>query len=218
MPLHTALFIDNSPAPPSTRFRCSAVLGARAAAARPADRAQQARGARRDGACGLDQRLRRDFAPPAMAKKKDPTRPPESRPPQGALSLRDRRELRGGDRAHRHRGKVAPRRQGVTIAESYADPRHNEIWLINANIPEYLQANRFNHEPKRPRKLLLPPKANQQADRRGRARGHDDRAAIALFQPARPGEDRARASRAARSCTTSARARRNVIGTGKRRG
>jgi len=27
--------------------------------------------------------------------------------------------------------------------------------LINANIPEYLQANRFNHEPKRPRKLLL---------------------------------------------------------------
>src|SRR5437764_2287628 len=43
----------------------------------------------------------------------------------------------------------------ATIAESYADPRHNEIWLINANIPEYLQANRFNHEPKRPRKLLL---------------------------------------------------------------
>src|SRR5437879_5149007 len=43
----------------------------------------------------------------------------------------------------------------TTIAESYADSRHNEIWLINANIPEYLQANRFNHEPKRPRKLLL---------------------------------------------------------------
>ena len=43
----------------------------------------------------------------------------------------------------------------ATIAESYADARHNEIWLINANIPEYLQANRFNHEPKRPRKLLL---------------------------------------------------------------
>src|ERR1700746_2064623 len=42
-----------------------------------------------------------------------------------------------------------------TIAESYADARDGEIWLINANIPEYLQANRFNHEPKRPRKLLL---------------------------------------------------------------
>jgi SsrA-binding protein len=43
----------------------------------------------------------------------------------------------------------------ATIAESYADARGGEIWLINANIPEYLQANRFNHEPKRPRKLLL---------------------------------------------------------------
>jgi SsrA-binding protein len=43
----------------------------------------------------------------------------------------------------------------ITIAESYADSRDGEIWLINANIPEYLQANRFNHEPKRPRKLLL---------------------------------------------------------------
>ena len=43
----------------------------------------------------------------------------------------------------------------TTIAESYADSRHGEIWLINANIPEYLQANRFNHTPKRPRKLLL---------------------------------------------------------------
>lgn len=43
----------------------------------------------------------------------------------------------------------------ATIAESYADPKGGEIWLINANIPEYLQANRFNHAPKRPRKLLL---------------------------------------------------------------
>ena len=42
-----------------------------------------------------------------------------------------------------------------TIAESYADSKDGEIWLINATIPEYLQANRFNHEPKRPRKLLL---------------------------------------------------------------
>src|ERR1700726_3630292 len=43
----------------------------------------------------------------------------------------------------------------ATIAESYADARGGEIWLINSNIPEYLQANRFNHAPKRPRKLLL---------------------------------------------------------------
>ena len=41
------------------------------------------------------------------------------------------------------------------IAESYASPEKGELWLINAHIPEYLQANRFNHEEKRPRKLLV---------------------------------------------------------------
>ncbi len=43
----------------------------------------------------------------------------------------------------------------ATIAESYADARDGAIWLINSNIPEYLQAHRYNHTPKRPRKLLL---------------------------------------------------------------
>jgi SsrA-binding protein len=44
----------------------------------------------------------------------------------------------------------------ATIAESYADPKNGELWLINANIPEYLQAGPFNnHAPKRPRRLLL---------------------------------------------------------------
>jgi len=43
----------------------------------------------------------------------------------------------------------------ATIAESYADAKNGEIWLINANIPEYQQAGRFNHAPKRSRKLLL---------------------------------------------------------------
>jgi len=41
------------------------------------------------------------------------------------------------------------------IAEAYASPERGELWLINATIPEYLQANRFNHEEKRPRKLLV---------------------------------------------------------------
>jgi SsrA-binding protein len=44
----------------------------------------------------------------------------------------------------------------ATISESYVDvDRNGEVFLINANIPEYLQANRFNHDPRRPRKLLL---------------------------------------------------------------
>jgi SsrA-binding protein len=52
--------------------------------------------------------------------------------------------------------EVKSLRQGkATIAESYADTRGGELWLVNANIPEYLQASRFNHAPKRPRKLLL---------------------------------------------------------------
>ena len=43
----------------------------------------------------------------------------------------------------------------ANIAESYADARRGEVWLINANITEYVQAGRFNHAQKRPRKLLL---------------------------------------------------------------
>ncbi len=42
-----------------------------------------------------------------------------------------------------------------SIAESYAEIRGGEAWLVNANIPEFSHGNRFNHEPKRPRKLLL---------------------------------------------------------------
>ncbi len=41
------------------------------------------------------------------------------------------------------------------ITESYASPEQGELWLINSYIPEYTQANRFNHEERRPRKLLV---------------------------------------------------------------
>jgi SsrA-binding protein len=43
----------------------------------------------------------------------------------------------------------------ANIAESYVSPEGREVVLINADIPPYKQANRFNHEPRRPRKLLL---------------------------------------------------------------
>jgi SsrA-binding protein len=43
----------------------------------------------------------------------------------------------------------------ANIAESYASPENGEVWLINAYIPEYGPASRFNHEPRRKRKLLL---------------------------------------------------------------
>jgi SsrA-binding protein len=44
----------------------------------------------------------------------------------------------------------------ATVSDAYAAvDRHGEMILYNANIPVYAQGNRFNHEPKRPRKLLL---------------------------------------------------------------
>src|SRR5215207_8077195 len=42
-----------------------------------------------------------------------------------------------------------------SIAESYAAVEGAEIWLINSHIPEYSHGNRMNHQPRRPRKLLL---------------------------------------------------------------
>ena len=43
----------------------------------------------------------------------------------------------------------------ATIGESYAAEKNGELFLVNAYIPEYLEAHQFNHETKRPRKLLL---------------------------------------------------------------
>ena len=52
--------------------------------------------------------------------------------------------------------EVKSLRQGEgSIAESYATVEGDEVWLINSHIPEYSHGNRLNHEPRRPRKLLL---------------------------------------------------------------
>lgn len=52
--------------------------------------------------------------------------------------------------------EVKSLRQGrASIAESYAGEKDGDIYLFNANIPEYPPASQFNHEPKRPRKLLM---------------------------------------------------------------
>lgn len=57
-------------------------------------------------------------------------------------------ELRGSE--------VKSLREGrINLAESYAAMKGNELYLINSNIAEYREANRFNHDPKRPRRLLL---------------------------------------------------------------
>ncbi|WP_027057698.1 SsrA-binding protein SmpB [Mesorhizobium loti] len=68
--------------------------------------------------------------------------------------------------------EVKSLRQGqANIQDSYASVEGGEIWLINSYLPEYLQANRFNHEPRRRRKLLLKKremaKLSQSVDREG---------------------------------------------------
>lgn len=52
--------------------------------------------------------------------------------------------------------EVKALREGrASIAEAYAAEEEGELYLLNAHIPEYRAANRFNHAPKRPRKLLV---------------------------------------------------------------
>jgi SsrA-binding protein len=55
-----------------------------------------------------------------------------------------------------HGTEVKVLRQGqASIAEAYADESSGELFLVNANIPEYAASAHFNHQPRRPRKLLL---------------------------------------------------------------
>lgn len=52
--------------------------------------------------------------------------------------------------------EVKSLREGkANIGDSYASEEGGELWVINSYIPEYLQANQFNHEPRRRRKLLM---------------------------------------------------------------
>ena len=89
-----------------------------------------------------------------MVKKKDDGRKivAENRKARYSYSIDDTLEaglqLMGSEVKALRAGKA-------TIAESYAQAKDGEIYLINAYIPEYKMANRFNHEPKRPRKLLV---------------------------------------------------------------
>jgi SsrA-binding protein len=43
----------------------------------------------------------------------------------------------------------------ATLQQAYAEVRDGEAWLLGLHVPEYVQGNRSNHDPDRPRKLLL---------------------------------------------------------------
>ncbi len=57
-------------------------------------------------------------------------------------------ELRGSEVKSLRTGKIS-------LDEAYGRIKRDEVWLMGCDIPEYVQANQFNHEPRRPRKLLL---------------------------------------------------------------
>src|SRR6202012_4318455 len=89
-----------------------------------------------------------------MAKKRDDTNKliAENRKARFAYAIDDTLEagimLVGSEVKSLRGGKS-------TIAESYATAKDGELYLINSYIPEYTQASRFNHEPKRDRKILV---------------------------------------------------------------
>lgn len=43
----------------------------------------------------------------------------------------------------------------VDLRDAYARPQNGELWLVNAHIAPYAAGNLYNHDPRRPRKLLL---------------------------------------------------------------
>jgi len=89
-----------------------------------------------------------------MAKKADPERRivADNRKARYSYAIDDTIEaglvLMGSEVKALRSGKA-------TIAESYAHAKDGEIFLVNSYIPEYLMANRFNHEPRRVRKILV---------------------------------------------------------------
>ena len=59
----------------------------------------------------------------------------------------------------------------ATLQQAYADVRDGEAWLVGLHVPEYGQGNRQNHEPDRPRKLLLHRREIEQLGRQVAERG-----------------------------------------------
>jgi len=89
-----------------------------------------------------------------MAKKKDDTKQVVSENRKARFNYAIEENLEAGMMLTGT--EVKSLRSGkATIAEAYAHVKDGEVWLVNANIPEYGGGNRFNHEPTRVRKLLL---------------------------------------------------------------
>jgi SsrA-binding protein len=60
----------------------------------------------------------------------------------------------------------------VSFGDAFAEIKGQEVWLSNFHIAEYAQASMFNHDPARPKKLLLHRQEIKRIDRRVREKGY----------------------------------------------
>jgi SsrA-binding protein len=100
-----------------------------------------------------------------MAKKKEPDKPKAAKPDEPSVKIvaRNRRARHEFDLLEKVEAglvltgtEVKSLRNGkANLEDAYAEVDRGEVWLLGCDIPEYVQANRMNHAPKRPRKLLL---------------------------------------------------------------
>ena len=81
----------------------------------------------------------------------------------------------------------------ANLSNAYARIERGEAWLVGADIAPFEGGNRYNHEPKRTRKLLLHRSEIDELLGQDQGEGPDDRPAAALHQREGPGQDRARA-------------------------
>ena len=148
MPLHRALFLEPSPAP--TKYALSLLGHMREDVRSPIV------------TVGPETREEVEFRhapcrPVELRRWRRRTRPgrkivADNR--KARFNYSDRRDLRGRHPARRHRGEEPPE-QPRDDRRILRQPGARRDLADQRQHPDYLQANRFNHEPKRPRKLLL---------------------------------------------------------------
>ncbi|CAJ1412047.1 unnamed protein product [Effrenium voratum] len=125
MPLHTALFLEASPAPAKYALEKLGMCGPMSS---KSGGAKKRRGEDGKKIVADNRKARYDYSIDDVFEA-------------GIV-------LRGTEVKALREGKAS-------LGEAYAEVKDGEAFLVNAFIPEYLQANRFNHEPRRVRKLLL---------------------------------------------------------------
>ena len=81
----------------------------------------------------------------------------------------------------------------ANLSNAYARIERGEAWLVGADIAPFEGGNRYNHEPKRTRKLLLHRSEIDELLGQDEGQGPDGHPAAALHQREGPGQDRARA-------------------------